>query len=895
MESSTANWSISHYRIVSKLGAGGMGEVYRAYDSSLDREVAIKLLPADFANDDDRLQRFEQEARATSALNHPNILVIYHIGSHQGAPYIVSELLEGETLRERLAGGALPQRKSIDYALQIARGLAAAHEKGIIHRDIKPDNIFITDDGRVKILDFGLAKLTATADGAQSQTEVPTRKVNTDPGMVIGTIGYMSPEQLKGNSTDHRTDIFSFGAVLYEMLSGKRAFRGDSMAETMSAILREDPPDLSDTNKTVSPALERVVRHCLEKNPAERFHSARDLSFAIESLSATADSSGQTSTLDVRSSFPRMEESRWWSKLNLWITSTVILTLVLIALCAYILVRKTASDLPLRKLDLQVDGLDLAEEYDYNISPDGRSIAYVANRKLWVRDLDRLEPREVQNSENAAHPFWSPDSAYIGYFVGQRIWRASRAGAEITSIAEITDTISGAAAAGWRPDGTIVFTTGYGGLLQAQARGGDVSHLLDVGPDDADFHDVSLLPEGRGALFAVHRTVQGVDTIALFDGKNRKTLFQLEGQRLANPVYSRTGHILFQRLLVNPGIWALPFSIDRLEATGEPFLVAGGASAPRIADDGTLIFGYRESNAPTRLIWVGRNGSLIANIQSQPLSFQLPSFKLAPDGKRLIQATRELGKTDYWVVDVTRGTRTRLTFDNYSRGWFCGWTPDGRHVLYSSSDTSQYRVMVKAADGSGEATELVNGIDADYSPDGKSIIYATREGKKQDFDLWSIGTEPEARPQHFLVTPKDERSPTFSTDGNYVAYSSDESGRFEVYVKPFPGGEGKFQVSVGGGVLPVWSRKGDELFYSWGEDLMVVQVKTKPSLSMGQPQKLFSRSLVQADRPGGLYDSYDVSADGQRFILLQSVEQKPTSQKLTVVQNWFAQFKDNQR
>jgi serine/threonine protein kinase len=286
-ETISPNTTIAQYTILSKIGEGGMGEVYRARDSKLGRDVAIKVLPATLSENVDRLNRFEQEAQAAGALNHPNILSIYHIGTHQGAPYIVSELLEGETLRDRLAGGALPQRKATDYALQIAKGLAAAHEKGIVHRDIKPDNIFITDDGRVKILDFGLAKLTAGVDGVESQTEVPTRKVNTDPGTVMGTMGYMSPEQLKGKYVDHRSDIFSFGAILYEMLSGKRAFRGDSMAETMSAILREDPPDLSATNKTISPALERVVRHCLEKNPVERFHSARDLAFAIESLSGS--------------------------------------------------------------------------------------------------------------------------------------------------------------------------------------------------------------------------------------------------------------------------------------------------------------------------------------------------------------------------------------------------------------------------------------------------------------------------------------------------------------------------------------------------------------------------------------------------------------------------------
>src|SRR5512138_3483400 len=285
------------YEIGAQLGAGGMGEVYRAKDPRLGREVAVKVLPASFSTDADRLRRFEQEARAAGILNHPNITAVYDIGSVDGAPYVVSELLEGETLRSVLAGGKLSIRKAADYALQVAHGLAAAHEKGIVHRDLKPDNLFITNDGRVKILDFGLAKLTGAGDTQLSQTSIPTRRVDTDPGKVMGTVGYMSPEQVKGRNVDHRSDIFSFGAILYEMLSGRRAFHGESAAETMSAILKEDPPELSNTNKSVSPGLERLVNHCLEKNPSERFQSARDLAFALGALSGSGTASTQTATL----------------------------------------------------------------------------------------------------------------------------------------------------------------------------------------------------------------------------------------------------------------------------------------------------------------------------------------------------------------------------------------------------------------------------------------------------------------------------------------------------------------------------------------------------------------------------------------------------------------------
>src|SRR5438105_5007192 len=452
-ESISPNTTIAQYTIVSKIGEGGMGEVYRARDAKLGRDVAIKVLPAAFSENSERLRRFEQEAQAAGALNHPNILSIYHIGTHQGAPYIVSELLEGETLRERMVSGALPQRKATDYALQIAQGLAAAHEKGIVHRDVKPDNIFITDDGRLKILDFGLAKLTSATDGT-SQTEVPTRKVNTDPGTVMGTMGYMSPEQLKGHPADHRSDIFSFGAILYEMLSGRRAFRGDSIAETMSAILREDPPDLSETNKTVSPALERVVRHCLEKNPAERFHSARDLAFAIESLSGSAVSSGQTTTIDAGTA--TTDKTASVSKLFrnpsfAWIATGVFALIALILGIAYFAA-------PLRD---QQQVIRLSFEPPANlsfndaqadaavISPDGQKIAFSAmspdgKYMLYVRDLNSTEAQVMPGSDLPLAPFWSPDSRSIAYGSFGKLKRSDISGGNAQVLTDEPRLVAGA-------------------------------------------------------------------------------------------------------------------------------------------------------------------------------------------------------------------------------------------------------------------------------------------------------------------------------------------------------------------------------------------------------------------------------------------------------------------
>jgi len=871
-----------------------MGEVYRARDEKLNRDVAIKVLPATLSQDADRLQRFEQEAQAAGALNHPNILAVYDVGTHEGSPYIVSELLEGEELREQLNDGSLPQRKALDYAQQIAQGLAAAHERGITHRDLKPENLFVTTEGRVKILDFGLAKLRPLRNESVS-SEIDTRKQITDPGTVMGTVGYMSPEQVRGQEADHRSDIFSFGSILYEMLSGQRAFRRETMAETMTAILKEEPPELSETNAKISLPLEKIVRRCLEKRPERRFHSASDLGFALEAFSAPSASSLQTNTaLGPLTEFPTRRGPTKSRKTLLWVAG-IALAFMAGGLGMWLL-RPASSEVPLRKLELQIPGLDLSIYYPYSISPNAKSIAYVSNHRLWIRDLDRLDPREVPNTEDASHPFWSPDSAYVGYVIGKKMWKVSSGGTGSTAIIDLPDRFTAAGAASWRAD--VIFTTGSSGLMQVPAQGGDPTPLLNVGADEDDFHDISILPDSRGVLFAVHRAVQGADTLALFDGKSRKNLLQLDNQIIAHPVYSRTGHILFQRRRTNQGIWALPFSLSRLEVTGEPFLVVPGAGPPRVADDGTLVFGFGEGGGPTRLVWMDRTGKIVNNIQPEFLPFQLPSFRLSPDEKQLVQVTRESGKTDYWIVDLARGTRTKLMFDNSARGWFCGWTPDGKNVLYSSREAPAVStVMLKAADGGGDAKELLKGLAASFSTDGKFIIYSTPDSvrRQQGWDLWYVGTEPGAKPMPFLMTPKDERYAEVSPDGNYVAYASNESGRYEVYVKPFPSGEGISRVSIDGGSLPRWSRRGDELFFVWGNDIVAVHVQTKPSLVLGQPQKLFSRRPVAADRAEGFYDSYDVSADGQRFVMLQSDEQQSTNQKLIVIQNWFAEFKDKQK
>ena len=877
MEELSVNPIISHYHILSKLGAGGMGEVYRARDTKLNRDVAIKILPTAFSEDEERIGRFKREALVLASLNHPNIAAIYGIEESDGIRALVMELVEGPTLADRIAAGPIPLDEALTIARQIAEALEVAHERGIIHRDLKPANVKLTLDDKVKVLDFGLAKLSSNEAPGNDLSHSPTMIQRTQAGMILGTAPYMSPEQAKGKIVDKRADIWAFGCLLLEMLSGKQTFTGETPTETLAAVVR-DEPDWDALPPGTPDAIRRLLRRCLTKDQKARLRDVGEARITIEDLEAGEPGESKEQTT------PKASGMAWFAGIAL---------AFLVGGAIVWFFRPASSEMPLRKLELQLSGMDLSSNYAYNISPNGRSIAYVSNQRLWIRDLDRLQPRAVPNSENAGHPFWSPDSAYLGFVIGKKMWKVSSDGSWSTAIADLPDILSGAGSASWGFDGDILFTTGFSGLMKVPAQGGDPSPVLNVGADEADFHDAQLLPDGRGVLFAVHRSA-GVDTIALFDGKSRKTLLQMDGQRLSNPVFCRTGHILFSRRLSNAGIWAVPFSLDRLEVTGQPFLVVPDAVAPKVADDGTLVFGYGESNLPTRLVWMDRTGRIVRNIQPEPLH-QLPSLRLSPDGTRIILATRESGKTDYWVVDLARGARSRLTFDNQARGWFCSWTPDGQRVLYLSGDApAVYKVMAKAADGSGDAKELVNGMDAQYSPDGKFIVYATAE-QGQRFGLWYVATSEGSKPAPFLVTPRDVSSPEFSPDGNYVAYVSDESGHDEVYIKPFPNGEGKWQVSVGGGAVPRWSRRGNELFFVAGNDLMAVPVRTKPSLVLGQPQKLFARQPIHADRPYGLYDGYDVTADGQHFVMLQSAEQQTINQTLTVVQNWFAEFKDRQK
>ena len=554
---------LGRYEIRSKIGEGGMGEVYRARDEKLNRDVAIKVLPATLSENSDRLHRFEQEAQAAGTLNHPNILAVYDVGMHEKSPYVVSELLEGQGFRELLSHGPLSTRKAIDYATQIARGLAAAHEKGVIHRDVKPDNLFLTKDDRVKILDFGLAKLSQPSTEDTSQTDVATRRVHTDPGTVMGTAGYMSPEQVRAKHVDYRSDIFSFGAVLYEMLSGRRAFQGDSAIETLNAILKEEPADLSATNPNIAPAIERVVSHCLEKSPERRFQSASDVAFALEALSGVASHPSQQTTIGI---IPI--RSKWSRERLLWLTLCALLALAVGALAVLYFSRSDTD--PKSTVKLALSGPPgTSSPSRVTISPDGQRVVFIANntdgkRLLWVRPLDSLIAQPLASTDGAWSPFWSADSRFIGFFANGKLLKIEASGGRPQILCDATENGGGA----WNRDGVILFAAAQG-LYRISAQGGTPSLATKVDPKEEAHRWPYFLPDGRHFVFLGDAGAAEDHNIRVgsLDSQDSQVLFGA----ISRIVYAPPGYLLY----VNQGaLVAVRFDAASLKVTGDATTVA---------------------------------------------------------------------------------------------------------------------------------------------------------------------------------------------------------------------------------------------------------------------------------------------------------------------------------
>ena len=901
----SAGTRLGRYEIRSLIGAGGMGEVYLAHDPKIGRQVAVKVLPQEFSSDKERLARFEQEAQAAGALNHPNILAIHDIDTHDAAPYVVSEYLEGETLRTAIGSSPLSIRKATDYGLQAALGLAAAHEKGIIHRDLKPDNIFVTSDGRVKILDFGLAKLIEQDNGGV-RTDLPTKKVNTDSGTIMGTAGYMSPEQLRGQPVDARTDIFSFGAVLYEMLSGQKAFQRDSAADTISAILREDPPELSETNKSVSQGLERVVRRCIEKNRERRFHSASDLAFALESWGGSQTSGDMTTFIST--SGP-VEETRNWrqSKWVGWIAAGILL-LLLAGLGAMYFRRPEASGRTMRFLIVPPPKTNLSDASA--ISPDGTQIAFIAvggsdSTSLWVRNLSTVELHQLPGTEGANFPFWSPDSRSIGFFANSKLKRIDANGGVVQMLADVTSDPRGGT---WAPDNTILFSPGtIAPIYKVAATGGEVTQVTTI--DESLAHSSnrwpSFLPDGRHFLYFARGTkdeTEGIFVGSLDSSETKLVLHSLvRGLYAPSGVSAKTGYLFF---VLDGNLMAQPFDPAKADLSGTPALLVQGVlnysresgptaySACSISQDGTIVYrtGSGDITQPT---WFDRSGKRGETI-GEPAAYSEPS--LSPDGKKILveKAATAGAAPDLYLFDLTRGSAaTRLTFDP-APDISSIFSPDGREVVFSSPRAQRMDLYKKLANGSG-SDELFFHPDSnlfadDWSHDGRYILVELDGGVKTRSDLWILSAVGDHTLIPYLQSQFNEAHAHFSPDGHWIVYSSDESGRPEIYVRSFPDSGGKWQISTAGGEQASWRGDGKEIFYMAPDrKLMAVTVNIGASFEVGIPAPLLQTHIpvtgITDDR-----NSYFATPDGQKFLVDELLESQ-MAEPLTVVLNWQADLR----
>jgi serine/threonine protein kinase/Tol biopolymer transport system component len=908
-----AGTKLGAYEIVALLGAGGMGEVYRARDTRLGRDVAIKVIPATFSTDTDRLQRFEQEARAAAALNHPNILAVHDVGTHAGAPFIVSELLEGETLRERLAHGPMPVRKAIDLGIQIAQALAAAHEKGIVHRDLKPENIFINKDGRAKILDFGLAKLTQTESPLVAGTNVPTTPAGnlTQAGVMLGTIGYMAPEQVRGHAVDHRADIFAFGAILYEMLSGHRAFRGETSIDAVSAILKEDPPDLPITEKHIPPALARIVDRCLEKNPTARFASAADLAFALEALTSASGSAAAPAVPDGPRGSSRRERIAWAAAaacvvgFGLTVPTTV----------THWRERPTAPPAIRFAISPPDDGV-LPPAGGPAISPDGRHIAYFASSKagttpvLWVRSLDSHESRVVPGSEGGGAPFWSPDGTAIGFFAQVGIKKINVAGGVAQTVATIPGRGRGAGvvnSASWGADNTILFSHVRleGGLSKVPAGGGEPSRVTTLNATAKDTAHVapSFLPDGRRFLYFAlpSKTIH----LASLDSTETKQLLSADSRA----AYAAPGHLVFVRgttLLAQPfdaGSGELrgdAFPIDEKPLTNPPI----GAAAFGTSNSNVLAYRLGEQTVERLTEW-GRDGKPIRVSDEQD---DYRDIALSRDGTRLMLHRHDdtIAGGGLWLLDRTRNTTSRFTFD-LSHNVTAQWSPKDDKVAFGSDrDGGRMNIYWKDASGAGPDELLLKTEDptnlSDWSRDGRFLIYSMMSAKS-DSDIWVLPLGDDRKPFPFLRTDAGEGIGRLSPDGRWMAYVSNETGRNQVYVQPFPATGGKWQISPNGGTQPRWRADGKELYYlgpgTRPQHLSMMAVSMaatgtilRPSIPSLLFETTFSGALAIGGgmNPGLITQSYAVSNDGQRFFVLSLVptEARP---EIKVIVNWSEAFR----
>ena len=890
----TTGTRLGPYEIVSPLGVGGMGEVYRARDSRLKRDVAIKILPETFASDPDRLSRFQREAEALASLNHANIAAIYNIEEANGSRFLVLELVEGDTLADRIQRGPVPANDALQIAKQIADALEAAHEKGIIHRDLKPANIKVMADGKVKVLDFGLAKVFEKDPVSAGLSNSPTVVSGTLQGVILGTAAYMSPEQARGHAVDKRTDIWAFGCVLFEMLTGQQAFGGATATDIIAAIVKTDP-DWKLLPSTVSPRTQALLRRCLQKDPRQRRREIADARIEIEEILAE----GPAAPVVPASASAK---GRWRGAMVAAAGGAIVAggAFVLFNLGATRADDRPAYEFQIDPPDKAIFSLNTltgAQAVPYPaLSPDGRYLAFIAiggedrRQLLWVRPLDSKVAESFAGSEGATVPFWSPDSRSIGFFAGGKLKTVSVSGGPPQTLCDVEAVnLTGT----WNDNDVILFSSGTTGtIFRVPAAGGAPVAVtkLDASKGETGHWWPHFLPDGRHFLYFAQNSKPEDRAVYVGSLDSGESKLVLKGTTEA--YYTAPGYLLFMR---GRNLMVQPFDAGLLELAGDPFPIAdqlagniaNGKLALSVSDAGIIAYRTGLAANDRQIAWLDRAGNRVSTVGPVG-NFIQP--ELSRDGKRLaIALVLEGGiDQDVWLIDLARGVPTRFTFDPAIESNPV-WSPDGSQVVFRSLRNETTELFRKLSNGVGSEDPLRNvagiAFPLDWSSDGQYFIYAVTP--RGTTDLWVLPLSGDQEPFAFLATSFNEGPAQLSPDGGWLAYGSDESGRFEVYIQSFPKPTGKWQISTNGGVQPRWRGDGKELYYiSAANRVMAVPIGAGAGLEVGVATPLFDASF-SSNSPQSY--EYDVAPDGQRFIVSAPLTEARNT-PLTVVVNWTARL-----
>jgi eukaryotic-like serine/threonine-protein kinase len=892
-----AGTHLGPYEILSPLGAGGMGEVYRARDTRLERTVAIKILPANISTDPVAKQRFEREAKTISGLNHPNICVLHDVGSQDGVDYLVMECVEGESLAQRLEKGPLPLEQVLKIGAQIADALDKAHRNGIVHRDLKPGNVMLTATG-AKLLDFGLAKeVSPLATAATLSAVIPTSPV-TQQGTIVGTFQYMSPEQIEGKVLDGRSDIFSLGAVLHEMLTGKKAFEGKTQLSVASAILEKEPAPISAVKPMTPPALERVVRRCLAKTAEERWQSANDLASELKWI---AECGAQSAAGGVS------ERTRKFSHAAIWLT--MMLAAVAVTFLATYYATRATPQSPLMASVIPPPGVfaDTSGRIGPpQISPDGKRIAFIGCKSesaaasivggktcsIWLRSLGSAEAHELSDTSGAYYPFWSPDGREIAFFGDGKLKRVAADGGPVQVICDAADARGGS----WGSSGMIIFAaTRLSPILRVAADGGTPVAIAEVKPSSVPMEVIShrwpyFLPDGEHFLYVDAQngacTERNELHFASIDGKQDVSLMRTCSTAAfanGNLLFWRDGNVVAQQFDPRTGVLGgVPAAIVE-HADFEPLFSIAEFS---VSAEGKLVYMAGDAPTGTQLIWYDRNGKVMGTLGEND---HYKNVAISRDGSHVVADTTSLKESKIQILD-SRGTRTLMTLGN-SDGASPAWSPDGRQIYYTSTANGPQDIYVRAADGSGEEKAVLKfnkdqfgALFLTVSPDGKSLAYEIID-RATGGDIYTLTLGGDGKPQPFLHSAANETVPAFSPDGKWLAYESDASGRKEVYITPFPGGGAHYQVSTSGGERPVWRHDGREIYYREGLRIMAVEVNTKANpVEFSSPESLFE---LASGNLNGRY--YDVAPDGRFLTNTSPLATK--AQSFSLVVNWPGRLK----